>query len=193
MSTQAPVFSIAFVCTGNRFRSPLAAAAFAVASGDVPVTVDSFGTLDLMGLPPLPEAVASASRFQVDLARHRSRPLAGETLAAVDLVIGFERAHVVAAVVDAAATRERTFTLPEAVTILKRIRTEDDPNSVSRAQAAVKAAGALRQQGPWDPPEIPDPLGASPRRQQAIGHRVNQLTEDLVRLLFGSARYPSHP
>ncbi len=193
MSNRTPAFSIAFVCTGNRFRSPLAAAAFAVASGDVPVAVHSFGTLDMMGLPPLPEAVVSASGFQVDLAPHRSRPLAGETLAAVDLVIGFERAHVVAAVVDAGATRERAFTLPEAVTILKRIRADDDPNSVSRARAAVKAAGAARQDGPWDPPEIPDPLGASPRQQQAIGHRVNQLTEDLVRLLFGSARYSSHP
>jgi hypothetical protein len=41
-------FEVVFVCTGNRFRSPLAAALFGRATAGLPVSVSSRGTLDEM-------------------------------------------------------------------------------------------------------------------------------------------------
>jgi protein-tyrosine-phosphatase len=49
----ADVFRVAFVCTGNRFRSPLAAALFRSAAEGLPVEVASAGTLDLGGVGAL--------------------------------------------------------------------------------------------------------------------------------------------
>src|SRR5436190_16149246 len=113
-------FEVAFVCTGNRFRSPLAAAAFA-SQVAVPVTTVSAGLLGLGPVPALPEAVELARSFGLDLASHRARDLSVVDLEPFDLVLGFERSHVQAAVVDASALIERTFTLPELVLLLEEI------------------------------------------------------------------------
>jgi len=53
----AAAFRIDFVCTGNRFRSPLAAELLRRAIGGLPVEVASVGTLDLGPLSALPEAM----------------------------------------------------------------------------------------------------------------------------------------
>ena len=56
---------VVFLCTGNRFRSPLAAALFAEATAGLPVHVRSAGTLNVGSPPVFPETLethtASAS------------------------------------------------------------------------------------------------------------------------------------
>jgi protein-tyrosine phosphatase len=170
-------FRAVFVCTGNRFRSPLAAAIFSAESERLgaDVDVESYGLLELDGTGPLREALELGTEFGVDLASHRSRALRPAVLAGADLVVGFERIHVAAAVVDAGARREAAFTLPELVQLL--------PPAPSDPHERVHAAAARR--GGLDVPELEDPLGRPYRRQEEIARRVADLTTTLARRLFG--------
>jgi PadR family transcriptional regulator PadR len=104
-------FSIAFVCTGNRFRSPLAEAFVHRLTLELPVSVGSYGTLELENAPPLPEAAEIALSCGISLADHRTRYLNNASLEDVDLLLGFEPAHIRQAVVDGRAPRERSFTM----------------------------------------------------------------------------------
>ena len=92
--------SILFVCTANRFRSPLAAALLSRAlqgehHGDIADVirragawrVDSAGTWATPGQPALPEVVAAAQRLGLHLADHRSERVSGELLAQYDLIL----------------------------------------------------------------------------------------------------------
>jgi len=179
-------YDVAFVCTGNRFRSPLAAAAFAT-QVEVPVRTVSAGLLDLGAVPALPEAVELAQPFGLDLAAHRARSLSAVDLEPFDLVLGFERSHVQAAVVDASAGIECTFTLPELVLLLEGIPPRASQATASaRARERVAEAHAAREPGfrTSGMPEVVDPLGRSRREQRAIADEVWRLTGRLGRLLF---------
>ena len=179
-------YEVAFVCTGNRFRSPLAAAAFATRV-EVPVQTVSAGLLDLGPVPALPEAVELAQSIGLDLTSHRARDLSTVDLEPFDLVLGFERSHVQAAVVDASAHIERTFTLPELVRLLGEIP-EHAPQSAPIARARERVGEAHAARAPSfrtsDMPEVADPLGRSRREQRAIGEEVRRLTDQLAQLLF---------
>jgi len=182
-----PIFAVVFVCTGNRFRSPLAAELLRRAVAGLPVEVRSVGTLDLGPVPPLPEAIAEAARLGLDLSEHRATPLAGEDLEAVDLVVGFERSHVVAAVVEGRASRERTFTLTELVHHLGLFRAPAIESAIERARRAVALANGARPPNPMLSAggEIPDPLGQSRRVQRRTAERLPPLTARLASALFG--------
>ena len=96
-------FSIAFVCTGNRFRSPLARAFVERLTLGLPIEVVTAGTLEIEGAPVLSEAQELGTWCGVDLSGHRSLPLSKLPLGDLDLVLGFEEQHVRRAVVDAGA------------------------------------------------------------------------------------------
>jgi protein-tyrosine phosphatase len=179
-------YDVAFVCTGNRFRSPLAAAAFATQVA-VPVQTVSAGLLALGPVPALPEAVELAQSFGLDLSSHRASDLSAFDLESFDLVLGFERSHLQAVVVDASAHIERTFTLPELVLLLEEIPELGSGGApMARARDRVMAAHAARAPDfrTSGMPEVVDPLGRSPREQRAIAEEVCGLTDRLARLLF---------
>ena len=142
--------------------------------------VASFGTLDLGPEPALPEAVAIAGELGLDLSEHRAARIAG--LDRFDLVVGFERKHVTASVVDAGASAERTFTLPELVELLRSLP-EPLPNDPrSRIQAAHSARPPDFRTEPV--PEITDPLGLSAAVQREIAHEVEEQVAELAELVF---------
>ena len=173
-------FHAVFVCTGNRFRSPLAAAVFRSESERLgaDVEVESYGVLELDGVGALAEALELGEAFGVDLAAHRSRALRPDALGSADVVVGFEHMHVVTAVVDAGATRARAFTLPELVQLLSAV-----PPGTPDARARIAAAGA--QRGSFgNVAELEDPLGRPHRRQEEIAARVADLSKTLARRLF---------
>ena len=172
-------FHAVFVCTGNRFRSPLAAALFRQESERLgaEVDVESYGLLDLEGSGVLDEARVFGTALGVDLGTHRSRPLRAGGLEQADLVVGFERAHVATAVVDAGARRGVAFTLPELVRLLG-----EAPLGSTQARERVQAAAARRSER--DVPEVEDPLGRPRRRQEELAERVAELTRTLARQLF---------
>jgi protein-tyrosine phosphatase len=169
-------FTLVFVCTANRGRSPVADA---IASSLAPpeVSVRSVGIRAIPGLEPLPEAIAAAEKVGVDIRAHRSAALAPSSLADADLVVGFEPIHVASAVVDGGAERNKTFTLPELATLLPR-------EGTGMASAAAAVARAAQRRG-TAPRSIADPVGrAQPVVDQIVGE-IDALTRRLVRVLFG--------
>jgi len=182
-------FRVAFVCTGNRFRSPLAAALLAERAKELQlkVAVTSLGTLDLGPTPALPEAVKIAESYGLDLSGHRARNIGDVNLEDSDLVLGFEQMHVAAAVVDGGARRELTFTLPELIRLLADIpEAHRQTDALKRAQARIQGAHAAR---PPDRsrnavPEIADPLGKTWRVQRRTAEELRALVTELSSRLF---------
>lgn len=178
---------IAFVCTGNRFRSPLAAALLAREADGLPLRIVSLGTLDLGSKPALPEAVAIADELGLDLSGHASRNLASVELEPFDLVLGFERKHVMASVVDAGARIEQTFTLPELVALLDQLPGQPLPTDpVERALVRVRQAHAARPPGfrSRPLPELGDPLGLTLQAQRRTAAELAGLVQALAAGLF---------
>ena len=165
--------NVVFVCTGNQFRSPLAAAVFARETEGLPVRIASCGTGALDGAAAFEEAAELGTRLSVDLSAHRSRRLGD--LGGADLVVGFEHQHVERAVIDAGAPRERAFTLPQLVELL-----EAQPASGSPEErlATIRPGNVLRA------PEILDPYGEPGDVQEAIADEVEDLSRRLAIALF---------
>ena len=179
--------SVAFVCTGNRFRSPIAEALFVRDTEGLPVQTESLGTLDLGPRPAVPEAVALAETMGIDLSAHQARSLTGADLGAFDLVLGFERRHVLASVVDAHAHIEQTFTLPDFVALLETLPGPPLPNDrIERALIRIRQAHAARPSGFRNAPmeELRDPLGLPAAAQRETGLELQRLVAELSALLL---------
>ena len=166
-------FDVVFVCTGNQFRSPLAAAVFVRETAGFPVRISSCGTGAIDGARAFDEAAQLATHLSVDLSAHRSRRLGD--LSGADLVVGFERGHVERAVVDGGAARERTFTLPQVVELLEGASSDGSPR---------ERLEALRPGNMLEAPEIEDPIGLREERQEAIADEVEHLATRLADALF---------
>src|SRR5690606_22592899 len=93
--------SVLFVCTANRFRSPLAATLFLRAVADEEVEraspwnigkasdwrAGSAGTWTVDGEPALPVVVDAATQLGIDLSGHRSVQVSDRLLADHDLIL----------------------------------------------------------------------------------------------------------
>lgn len=121
------------VCQGNICRSPFAAALLVrQLQGCKPgVLVDSAGLLPA-GRPSPPEAQATATRWDVDLAEHRSRELTPQLAHAADLIVVMEPPQ-------RRAVRERTGRLWGDVMVLG----DFDPRSMVPRAIADPIGGAL--------------------------------------------------
>jgi protein-tyrosine-phosphatase len=183
----AESFEIVVICSGNRFRSPLVAAYLREATDGLPVRVGSAGTLDLGGLPALDGAAAAAAdELGLDLTDHVSRFVGNVPLDGADLVLGFERMHVTTAVVDCAAKRERTFTLPELVALLEQWEPPQATDPIERARLAIEQADRARgRDSTLRVPEIADPIGTSAKAQRRTALELTDLAGRLVTELFG--------
>ena len=177
-------FDVVVICSGNRFRSPIAEAILRRSTDGLPVRVESFGTMDLPPGQALSEALELAPGYDLDLTAHRSRPLAGHDLSAADLVIGFEPINVATAVVGAHAQREHTFLITELVAGLEASPSQSGNGVVERARAAVRRADEARRAAPGAAPEIADPMGGPPAGYRRTAEEVYTLTSRLAELLF---------
>jgi protein-tyrosine-phosphatase len=146
----------------------------------------SLGTLELGDVEALPEAVALAHEHGVDLTEHRASGIREIDLAAADLIVGFERKHIAAVVVDARAPVERTFTLPELVGLLELAPATAGGDPALGARSAVQRAHASRPRDFRRAPiaELPDPLGLEHPAQRAVALEVRRLTARLAAALF---------
>jgi protein-tyrosine phosphatase len=178
-------FSIVVICTGNRFRSPLAEHLLRRAVEGLPVEVSSAGTQELAAGGALPEALELGAELGLDLSAHRSRMLANGVAAEADLVLGFERRHIVRAVVDGGADRGRTFTLGELAALLRAIETPTAPDRITRARAAVAEADRLRHRLQANAAELADPWGSSPETYRRTAMAVSDLVAAVTAGLFG--------
>ena len=180
-------FSIVFVCTGNRFRSPLAEAFVRRLTLGLPVTTESFGTLELEDAPALPEALEIGLQCGLDLSSHRTRHVGHASLDQVDLVLGFDETHVRRAVVDAKAPRRRAFTLRGIARVLPAAEVFPQEDVILRARQALdqleEMRGAEPESGRRD--EMPDPFGRSWNVYRDTAAEIRELSIQLVETLFG--------
>lgn len=179
------MFTILFGCTGNRCRSPYAEAYFASLVDDLPVKVLSAGTLDAPGNSVPAELIEIGRGAGLDLEGHRSAYLMESGAEDVDLFIGFERAHVASAVVEAGVAAGKAFTLPELVRLAAEVDIpERDPEE--HARAVVSAADALRKQGNGFVPgeEVADPFRQPREVYERVAGEITELCDQLHELLF---------
>jgi protein-tyrosine phosphatase len=179
-------FAIAFVCTGNRFRSPLAEAFVRRLTLGLPVTIESFGILNVNGSSVLSEALELGRWSGIDLSGHRARQLGAASLAQVDLVLGFEPSHVRHAVVDADAPRDRSFSFRDFASLLEAISAPPRDDIVTRAREIVSEAagrGELPQTSIRS--SITDPYGRSWQVYRETAEEIRALSIALVGSLFG--------
>lgn len=179
-------FELVLLCTGNRARSPITEAFLRDLLADLPVRVRSLGTLEQVGAPALREARNAALRVGLDISAHRSRTLTGEDLSQADLVLGFERSHLAAAVVDGHAAPERVFTLPELVQLIDATQPSHAADPIERARETIAHAHAQRGgQLSRAPAELADPIGRNAAFHRNTVEQLRGLSAQVAARLFG--------
>ncbi|MEW6401066.1 MAG: hypothetical protein AB1649_04660 [Chloroflexota bacterium] len=112
--------SILFVCTANRYRSPIAAACFQAELTRRGQTSDwevsSAGTWAVEDLPPVADAIIKARLMDLDIQNHRSRTITESMLQEADLVLVMERGHKEALQIEFAPYAEKVALLSEVAT-----------------------------------------------------------------------------
>ena len=90
--------TILFLCTANRFRSPLAEAFMREKINEKPDSgewvIESAGTWTKDGMPALSQTLQVAQYFGLDLKDHRSKQVTAELLSRADLVLVMESGHL---------------------------------------------------------------------------------------------------
>ena len=111
--------SIIFICTANRYRSPLAAALFQKKLKDEGKAkewrVGSAGTWTQADLPVIPHAYQKAQEMGLNLGEHRSVEVSGEILSKYNLIAVMENGHKEGLGVEFPELRNRIFLLSEIV------------------------------------------------------------------------------
>jgi len=109
--------AVLFVCTANRFRSPLAAAAFQKKLRDEGMEenwqVGSAGTWAVPGLLPAREAVQAARHIGVLLDEHAAFLVNGALLSRYDLILVMEMGQKEALQIEFPEQGEKIFLLSE--------------------------------------------------------------------------------
>jgi protein-tyrosine-phosphatase len=153
------------------------------------ISVRSAGVLEIPGEGSPPETVRAAGRLGIDLADHVSVPLSGIDLADVDLVLGFERSHVAAAVVDGGAAPDRTFNLIELASLLRDgvAGALTAMNPFDQARQRIATAHRIRLETARFVPgeEVLDPIGRPPQVHVDMATQVEELCALVAEELFG--------
>ena len=109
--------SVLFVCTGNQFRSPIAAAAFIKKLNDeggaIGWRVESAGTWTEVGQPPLPAAIQAAAACGLSLEGHTARLVEASILSCADLILVMESGQKEAILSEFPNVSKRVFLLSE--------------------------------------------------------------------------------
>jgi protein arginine phosphatase len=117
--------SVLFVCTANRFRSPLAAAILKkvlhengnsgedswIIRNTEAWHIDSAGTWATTGDPALPVVNTAAQRLGINLSDHHSKRLNGKLLAECDLILVMQASHREALQIEFPSLSDRIYLL----------------------------------------------------------------------------------
>jgi protein-tyrosine phosphatase len=111
--------SVLFVCTGNQYRSPIAAEAFRgqlIRDGRAAQwQVSSAGTWTTSGRHALPDAVELARSFGININEHITRMLNAKMLEDADLVLVMETGHKESIQVEFPFARRKVYLLSQAM------------------------------------------------------------------------------
>lgn len=135
--------SILFVCTANRFRSPLAAAFLIKALEEMGITeswrIGSAGTWATPGQPVLQAVSVAAQGFGIDLSGHRSARVSGRLLSEHDLILVMQASQKEALLTEFPELEERVHLLSEVV----ERRSYDIPDSSGSEQGVLEIGTEL--------------------------------------------------
>ena len=128
-------FRVLMVCTGNIYRSPLAAALLrAAVDGGPRLKVTSAGTHALVGVRMAPEAASLAARLGApNRPEHRARALESSMIHEADLVLAMARDHREWILQEAPSAMKRVFTLREFAQLVAAVPDVSPPRSKSRS------------------------------------------------------------
>jgi protein-tyrosine phosphatase len=111
--------SVLFVCTGNQYRSPIAAEAFRgqlIHHGHTAQwQVGSAGTWTTSGQRVLPDAVALARSFGINIEGHTARMINAQMLEYAGLVLVMEEGHKESLQVEFPFARKKVYLLSQVV------------------------------------------------------------------------------
>ena len=182
-------FSILFVCTGNRCRSPVAEVITRALTAGLPVEVSSAGTLPTQSMPSPAETQRAAATLGYDLSGHSSRGLAEQDPASADLVIGFELGHIATAVVEYETEASRTWLLSQLVRTLEATPSGSSDDPLVRAGKLISAAHEMRGPRPTTlEDQIADPIGRPASIHEATARTIDDLCKRMAALLFTDSR-----
>jgi protein-tyrosine phosphatase len=112
-SDEVEMPSVLFVCTANRFRSPIAAALFARHLQEEGLAQDwrvgSAGTWAEPDLPVVPSARWVTDHLGIDLEAHKATRINRELLAQYDLILVMEHNHQEALLIEFPEIKDRLF------------------------------------------------------------------------------------
>ena len=135
--------SILFVCTANRFRSPLAAAMLRGRMEELDIadswSISSAGTWATDGEPVMPGITVAAQRLNIDVSDHRSVRVSGKLLSNYDLIIVMEAGHKEALLSEFPHLQEHIYLLSEVV----ERRNYDIPDALGSEQEMVEVIAEL--------------------------------------------------
>ncbi len=111
--------TILFVCTGNQYRSPIAAEAFRnelmLDGRDAEWIVHSAGTWTTPGQRPPEEAMELARSHGLTIDGHRTRSLTANMLAESDVIVVMEEGHKESIKAEFPFAREKVYLLSQVV------------------------------------------------------------------------------
>jgi len=145
--------SVLFVCTANRFRSPLAEAVFRseLQKSDKFESwkVGSAGTWADPGLPAMQDAIQAATELGLDLTLHRSRLINARLISQYSLTLVMQSGHKEALSVEFPDLLQRVYLLSEAIhgtsfDIPDPYVTEESPVEIAR-EIVKMVRGGWRQ------------------------------------------------
>lgn len=137
--------SVLFVCTANRFRSPLAAAILTKVLQELGLAEDwrigSAGTWATPGQPVLPHVSRVAHGFGLDLSEHRSVRLNQKLMAGYDLILVMQASQREALWSEFPAQQEHIYLLSDVV----ERRSYDIPDSTQSEQSILEVGDELHE------------------------------------------------
>lgn len=142
--------SILFVCTANRFRSPLAAGLLRKALEEMEIAeswrVGSAGTWATPGQPVLPGVFEAAQGFGIELSNHRSTRVSRQLLSEYDLILVMQASQKEALVSEFPELRERVYLFSDVVE-RRSYDIPDAPGTEQRAQEIGAELNTLIRRG----------------------------------------------
>ena len=135
--------SVLFICTANRFRSPLAAAFLIKALEEMGIIeswrIGSAGTWATPGQPVLQTVSDAARGFGIDLSGHRSERVSRPLLSEYDLILVMQASQKEALLSEFPELGERVFLFSDVV----ERRSYDIPDSPGSGQGVQEIGAEL--------------------------------------------------
>ena len=186
-------FSVAFLCTGNICRSPVAERIFrARLRNDAPVTVWSAGTAGLAGYGIDPPSADALRELGIDPAGHVGQRLDLERLRGADLVLTASAEHRATVLHGLPTLMSRAFTLREFARLAAGLvprptadPAQSGPDAASLRRTVRAVAGLRGRVAVVDPSvdEIPDPYGRDAEVARQCVASISAAIDDVLTAL----------